>query len=76
MIWLGCVGLGWRKSKPDRASIFFNCKTNLIETFRTLFPNTVQFEGNREIYFQLQDLVPLDEIAICVETALTDHRKK
>ncbi len=56
--------------------MFFNCKTSLIEIFKTLFPTSLQFEGNREFYFDLKDPLPLDEIAICIETSLTYHRKK
>ena len=29
--------------------MYFNCQTNLVETFRTLCPNDFKFEGNRTL---------------------------
>jgi len=37
------IRLGWKKSAPAQYALYFHCQTNLIETFRTLFPNEFKF---------------------------------
>ncbi len=70
------VRIGWKKSAPSQYAMYFHCQTNLVETFRTLFPNEFRFEGNRAIVFTESDTVPRDALAFCVAAALTYHRKR
>ena len=63
-------------SDPNRYAMYFHCQTNLIETFRTLFPDDFTFVGNRAIVFQLNDKVPIDALRTCVAAALTYHSAK
>jgi hypothetical protein len=57
-------------------AVYFNCKTNLIDSFRTLFPSTFRYQGDRAIEFELADKPPVKELRICISMALTYHRKK
>jgi Domain of unknown function (DU1801) len=57
-------------------AIYFNCNTTLVDTFRSMFPHTFNFEGNRALVFALNDTVPVEELAFCVAMALTYHLKK
>lgn len=61
--------------EPQKYAIYFHCQTNLVETFRMLFPQTFVFEGNRAIVFDESEEVPLRELGICVAAALTYHRQ-
>jgi Domain of unknown function (DU1801) len=70
------VRIDWKKSAPSQYAMYFHCQTNLVETFRTLFPNEFKFEGNRAIVFNETDVVPLDSLAYCIAAALTYHRDK
>lgn len=70
------VRLGWKKDRPSRYAIYFHCQTNLIETFRRLFPNEFRFEGRRAIVFDASDAVPADALGFCIAAALTYHRNK
>ena len=70
------VRIGWKKSIPSQYAMYFHCQTDLVETFRTLFPSDFRFEGNRAIVFEEGDAVPFDSLAICVSYALTYHRIK
>ena len=45
------IRMGWKKKDPDRYAMYFHCQTNLVEMFRTLFPNDFTFEGNRALVF-------------------------
>ena len=62
------------KAAPSRFAMCFNCQTDLIETFVTLFPNDFSFEGRRAIVFDAADAVPRDALAFCIAAALTCHR--
>jgi Domain of unknown function (DU1801) len=70
------VRIDWKKAKADQYAMYFHCQTNLVETFRTKFPNTFRFEGNRAIIFRLDDKVPARELSYCIAAALTYHRNK
>ena len=59
-----------------RYAMFFNCNTDLVDSFRTLFPNAFHYQGNRAIEFSLSDKVPNSELKICIAMALTYHRRK
>ena len=70
------IRIAWKKSSPDQYGIYFHCQTNLVGTFRDLFPDQFQFAGNRSIVFGEKDRVPKKELAVCIAAALTYHRVK
>lgn len=69
------IRIDWKKVRPDECAMYFNCRTSLVERFRTMFPNDFRFEGNRALVFQLNGPVAMDALAVCVAAALTYHRK-
>ncbi|MEQ1529255.1 MAG: DUF1801 domain-containing protein [Methylococcales bacterium] len=70
------VRIAWKKANPSQYGMYFHCQTTLIDTFRALFPDEFEFEGNRAIVFKESDIVPMDALAFCVAAALTYHRNK
>ena len=36
------------KAEPGQVAVYFHCQTNLVETFRELYPE-LRYEGNRAI---------------------------
>ncbi|NOV32376.1 DUF1801 domain-containing protein [Methylomonas sp. ZR1] len=75
----GCgstIRMAWKKEKPSQYAMYFICTTNLVETFRTLFPHQFKYEGNRAIVFQETEDVDMDSLSICIAMALTYHRNK
>ena len=70
------IRIAWKKSRPTQYAMYFNCQTNLIESFKTLFPNEFAYEGNRAIVFDETDEWPKDALACCIAAALTYHRRK
>jgi len=70
------VRIDWKKAKPTQYAIYFNCNTDLVETFRTLFPTEFRFEGNRALVFEQSETVSTEALAFCVAAALTYHRGK
>jgi Domain of unknown function (DU1801) len=65
-----------RKKNQYRYAIYFNCNTTLVDTFRSLFPQSFTFEGNRALVFTVEDAPPSDDLAFCIAMALTYHQKK
>ena len=38
--------------------MYFNCNTTLVRSFRELFPDSFEFEGNRAIIFPISEKLP------------------
>jgi hypothetical protein len=70
------VRIDWKSKNPRSYAVYFNCQTNLVETFRSLFPKDFKFEGNRALVFELKDKVPRDSLSFCIAASLTYHLKK
>lgn len=70
------IRIDWKRSAPTQYAMYFHCQTNLVETFRELFPDKLHFEGNRSIVFDEDDVVPAEPLSTCIATALTYHRIK
>lgn len=68
---IGCV-----KAQPEHYAVYFNCKTNLIDTFKELYPDTFTFAGNRAIVLAADEQVPVPELKHCFSLALTYHQRK
>ena len=59
----------------NEVALYVHCQTNLVETYRTLFPE-LKFEGNRAVLFDCSKPLPEKEIALMVEAAMTYHLRK
>jgi hypothetical protein len=70
------VRIDWKKRNPDQYAMYFHCQTNLVATFRTLFPDDFKFEGNRALIFPLEGELPVDSLSMCVAASLTYHLHK
>lgn len=69
------VRMDWKAKAPEQYAMYFLCTTNLVETFRTMFPNDFRFEGNRALVFGLDERVPMDALSVCIAASLTYHLK-
>ncbi len=70
------VRIDWKPRNPSQYAMYFQCQTDLVETFRLRFPHTFVFEGNRAIVFDQAVAPDLDALALCVAAALSYHRNK
>jgi len=64
------------KSAPDGYAIYFHCQTDLVETFRELYPTEFTYGGNRCILLNAKDKVPEPALRHCIALALTYHLNK
>ena len=56
-------------------AMFFHCQTNLVETFRELYPE-LNYSGNRAILLNAAEKLPEASLRHCIALALTYHRNK
>lgn len=63
------------KAEPGQYAVYFHCQTNLVETFRELYPE-LRYGGNRCILLDAQEKVPEAALRHCVALALTYHLGK
>jgi hypothetical protein len=70
------IRIAYKTSRPTQYAMYFICHTNLVETFKTMFPKDFKFEGNRAIVFEVSDRVPTTELTWCITAALTYHANK
>lgn len=61
------------KSAANRYAMFFHCQTDLVGTFRELYPTQLSYGGNRSILLDAEADIPGPALRHCVALALTYH---
>jgi hypothetical protein len=46
------------KSSANQYAVYFHCQTDLVETFRNLYPTELSYGGNRSIILNAEDAIP------------------
>ena len=64
------------KSSADRYAVYFHCQTDLVATFRELYPNEFTYGGNRSIILDAGEKIAEPALRHCVALALTYHLNK
>jgi hypothetical protein len=68
---IGCV-----KASDEQYAVYFHCQTDLVSTFRELYPNKFAYEGNRAIVLDANKKIDEKALAHCIALALTYHARK
>jgi len=68
--------MDWKEKKPEQYAMYFKCTSRLVETFKSVFGSTFNYEGKRAIVFQLDDKIPTKELKQCIKTTLLYHQVK
>lgn len=68
--------MDWKSKTPDQYALYFKCTSRLVETFREVFGDLFQYEGNRAIVFHLDQNIPVPELKSCIKATLTYHKVK
>ena len=64
------------KSAANQYALYFHCQTDLVETFRQLYPTDMRYGGNRSILLDAEKGLPEAAWRHCVALALTYHLNK
>ncbi|WP_103070380.1 DUF1801 domain-containing protein [Aquimarina sediminis] len=70
------VRIDWKEKSPEQFAIYFKCTSKLVPTFRTIYKDIFEFEGNRAIIFKLTSKIPENELKHCISLALRYHKVK
>lgn len=70
------VRMDWKDKSPRTVSVYFNCNTTLVETFKEIYRDTFHYVGNREIKFQVSEKLPMVELKACISMSLRYHKIK
>jgi hypothetical protein len=68
--------IDWKESNPNQFAMYFHCQTKLVDTFRELYREDLEFEGNRAIVFNLNAQLPKHILKHCISLCLRYHRVK
>jgi hypothetical protein len=64
------------KSAAGQYAIYFHCQTDLVATFRELYPTEFSYGGNRCILLDAAEKLPEAALRHCIALALTYHLNK
>ena len=56
--------------------MLFNCRTTLVDDFRSQFPGVFAYEKNRAILLDAREPLPKAPLSTCLGMALTYHRRR
>ena len=68
--------IDWKEKDSTHYHIFFHCQTALIETFRKIYPNDFEYEGNRAIRIAIESDPDLAKLSHCIGLSLRYHLLK
>jgi hypothetical protein len=63
------------RTKDGGMAMYFICHTDLIATFRELYPE-LDYDGNRAILLGARDKIPEDALRHCISLALTYRNRR
>jgi len=74
------IRIDWRESVPQELVMFLNCRTSLVDTYRSIFPDVFRYEGSRALVITGADRIDRGEkkeaLMHCIRMALRYHLDK
>ncbi|MFZ1703682.1 MAG: DUF1801 domain-containing protein [Saprospiraceae bacterium] len=70
------IRIDWKPNTPNKYAMYFKCTSRLVPTFKEVFKNTFEYEGNRAIVFELHTTIINKELKECIKAALRYHKVK
>ncbi|MED3804695.1 hypothetical protein P4562_22630 [Lysinibacillus xylanilyticus] len=59
----------------SQIGVFVHCQTTLVEEWREIFGDSLEFSKNRAILLSVNNALPIEELTLCIQMALTYHKK-
>lgn len=70
------IRIDWKRKTPDKYYMFFHCQTKLVDTFRELYADKLELQGNRAIVLDITKPLPVFIITKCIEVTFTYKQRK
>ncbi len=67
------VRINRHKKSDNEYAFYVHCQTDLIERYKQLYNDKLNFDGNRAVVFDVKDALPVDAVSHCIAMALTYH---
>ncbi len=68
--------IDWKEKTPNQYAMYFKCTSQLVPTIKAEFGDLFKYENTRAILFNLDEIIPEDELKICISLALNYHKVK
>ena len=68
--------IDWKSRNPNHVSVYFNCKTTLVETIKELYGDIFYIVGSREIQLPISASIPMTQLKACISMSLRYHAIK
>lgn len=68
--------MDWKPKKHKQYALYFKCTSKLVETFRAVYGDSLHYEKNRAILFDLDQHLPVTKIKECIKATLLYHKVK
>lgn len=70
------IRIDWLSKTDHRPALFVSCQTDLIETFKAIYPESFSYSGKRAIVLDEGRPLPEEALRHCIALALTYKRRK
>jgi hypothetical protein len=70
------IRLGRSRSSERPCAVLFNCRTTLVDDFRSQFPDVFAYEKNRALLLDADKPLAEAPLSTCLGMALTYHRRR
>lgn len=70
------IRIDWKERAPDQVSLYFNCNSRLVPTFKAVYGNLFNYEKDRAIHLEITEDFPEAELKRCIKMALRYHEVK
>ncbi|WP_239995687.1 DUF1801 domain-containing protein [Nitrincola tibetensis] len=68
--------IDWKPKDPSVIKVYFHCQTRLIGTFKEIYQDEFEYEGNRAIVIPLSASIEDGPLSHCLQLALKYHSLK
>lgn len=68
--------MDWKPKTPTQYYLYFKCTSKLVTTFKEVFAENLNYDGNRAIILKVNESIPKKELKHCIKAALTYHKVK
>ncbi|HEY0921147.1 DUF1801 domain-containing protein [Rheinheimera pacifica] len=70
------IRIDWKAKDPNAIKVYFHCQTSLVETFREIYREEFEYEGNRAIVIPLGAFAGAGPLRHCLQIAMQYHSLK
>lgn len=67
------VRINRHKKSDTQYAFYVNCRTDLVERYKELYDDVLNFDGSRAVVFNINAELPTDAVKHCIAMAFTYH---